>query len=611
MKKSVSPKAGTSRRGFGLESLEARQLLFNIQLDYSYDSGGFFGDASRKATLQAAANFLSAKINDTLSAIVPSGGNSWTASFYQPDTGNVVSVNNVNVPADTVIVYVGGRLLDGGTLGEGGPGGYNAVGSTSWVNTVSTRGEGTVEGSSANDVAPQVGSIAFDTDSPWSFGTTTSSLASGKYDFYSVAMHELGHVLGVGTSDSWSNLSTGGSFRGTKTVAYYGGPVATSVAYGDGGAHLGENVTDPDSGQEAAMDPNIGDNERKAFTKLDFTVLDDIGYDISYSNTPTPTPGSGSVSGVVFYDTDNDGVKDAGESGAKNVLVYLDADRDGVFDANEVSAYTDAAGNYFFSNLVAGTYRVRQGTLAGYNVTHPSAKYADVTVPSGGGSLVGPSFGNVSTAPVTPTPGTVSGSVFNDKDADGVKDSGEAYLSGWRVFADKDGDGVYDSGEPSTTTNSKGSFTLSLAGGNYRVYVSRPGGYRSTAPKLGYADFAVRAGVSAGSVQFGVTQNVLISGTVYYDKDASGSKTKKEVGLAGWGVYIDTNNNGKWDKTEASTYTDANGNFSFATLSGTKFIVRVIQQGKYALTAPSAKSYTFTLTGGGTKSGLLFGEKLT
>jgi len=48
-----------------------------------------------------------------------------------------------------------------------------------------------------------------------------------------------------------------------------------------------------------------------------------------------------------------------------------------------------------------------------------------------GQAVTGKNFGNY-------RPVTVSGSVFNDANADGFKDSGESGLSGWKVFIDTD-----------------------------------------------------------------------------------------------------------------------------------------------------------------------------
>ena len=62
-----------------------------------------------------------------------------------------------------------------------------------------------------------------------------------------------------------------------------------------------------------------------------------------------------------------------------------------------------------------------------------------------GSSLGGKDFGWYQTA-------TISGSVYEDEDGDGLRDPPEFGLSGWRVWLDRDRDGVFDPGEPSDVT---------------------------------------------------------------------------------------------------------------------------------------------------------------
>ncbi|PXA93777.1 hypothetical protein DMC18_07990, partial [Caulobacter sp. D5] len=52
----------------------------------------------------------------------------------------------------------------------------------------------------------------------------------------------------------------------------------------------------------------------------------------------------------------------------------------------------------------------------------------------------------------------ISGVKFLDADGDGVKDAGEAGLSGWTIFIDDNKNGVLDTGERSTVTGADGSF---------------------------------------------------------------------------------------------------------------------------------------------------------
>src|SRR5437763_1373946 len=94
--------------------LESRSLLsITIQLDYSLDSSNFFNTQARRDLLQTAANSIAGALNDDLLAIQPGGGNTWSAQFPNPSTGQQQTINNLVVPANTVIIYVGGRALQG------------------------------------------------------------------------------------------------------------------------------------------------------------------------------------------------------------------------------------------------------------------------------------------------------------------------------------------------------------------------------------------------------------------------------------------------------------------------------------------------------------------
>ncbi len=67
----------------------------------------------------------------------------------------------------------------------------------------------------------------------------------------------------------------------------------------------------------------------------------------------------GDIQGVVFVDTDGDGLQDSGEPGHAGVTVYLDQDNNGQFDVGELSAVTDQDGVYRFAELRAAGYVVR------------------------------------------------------------------------------------------------------------------------------------------------------------------------------------------------------------------------------------------------------------
>jgi hypothetical protein len=251
----------------------------SFQFDYSHDGGFFTGYPDRQAALEEAADRL-AVFADDLDAIVPGGGNWWQAGFYRPDTGNLVWIDNPVIPADTLIVYAGGRDLEG-SLGTGGKGAYSASGTGIWLNTVKARGEGGVFDSPKTDFGPWGGAVSFTTalSTNWYFGLDPAGLGGNQSDFLSVAMHELAHVLGIGTAESWDAHVAGGVFTGPAAVAEYGGnvPLDTIASHWNYGT-MSEVDGVP---QEAAMDPDLTQGTRKDFTDLDFAGLADVGWEVS------------------------------------------------------------------------------------------------------------------------------------------------------------------------------------------------------------------------------------------------------------------------------------------------------------------------------------------
>lgn len=256
-----------------LEQLEVREVpAILIQLDYSYDTGFFANNPQARATLERAATELGNSVSADLSAVVPSGGNTWVATFPNPATGATQVLSNPSVGANAIRVYVGARALGGGEAGYASTAGYSASGTPGWVRTVETRGW--------SGFAPWGGSIAFDTSPAWYFGESASGLGSSQLDFYSVALHELGHVLGIGTSRQWQGLSQGGFFRGASATAEHGGPVPLTAD--------GMHWADDGHGHES-LESTLPLGQRIGWSALDAAALRDIGWS---------SGGSGGAAGV-------------------------------------------------------------------------------------------------------------------------------------------------------------------------------------------------------------------------------------------------------------------------------------------------------------------------
>jgi hypothetical protein len=270
-----------------IEPLEERfSPSITFVFDYSLDTGGFFASAQRRAVLQLAGQIVGSRLDDGLTALTPGGGNSWTASFPAPGSGDILTLSNLNVPANTLVVFAGGRDSGGTMLGEGSFGGWGATGSRDWLNLLGSRGQAGALASPPSDVGPWGGSVSFDATANWFFGGPSSAPPAGQYDFLSVAMHELGHVLGIGTAPAWRDRVSGGLFHGPASYNAYdqaGYPPVTT----DGG-HWAPGTTS--DGQVATMTPSILPGQRKLFTRLDWAALQDIGWQVEDGTPVAPAP---------------------------------------------------------------------------------------------------------------------------------------------------------------------------------------------------------------------------------------------------------------------------------------------------------------------------------
>jgi hypothetical protein len=273
-----------------------------LVLDYTYDTGFFAAGSQARSALEAAAGFYSSILNDTLSSIqrpqdfASSEFNGvaswhWQMTFPNPATGGTVTLQDQIMPANQYRIYAGARNI--ATLGIGGPGGYgwnsdnNGGGFTqeeidqiqtitaNFSSTVETRGE-------PSGFAAWGGAITFDSmGTTWHYNHTTSP-TPGTNDLYSVAIHELGHAIGLGASDEWSAYVSGSVFTGPAATAEYGSnPPISPSSTGHWESGTMSRVFGTNTPQEAAMDPQITTGTRKVLTALDAAALTDIGWTVA------------------------------------------------------------------------------------------------------------------------------------------------------------------------------------------------------------------------------------------------------------------------------------------------------------------------------------------
>jgi hypothetical protein len=278
-----------------VEAMEPRVVpSVTLQVRYDYDTTGFFAPAERRQAMEGAASLMGAMLGDSLAAIVPSGSNTWTAAFAHPVTGVTVELENLVVPANTLIVYAAGADLPGNQTGEGGAGAWAGGGTSAWLDLLRGRGEPGALAAVPTDYAPWGGLIRFDTTGTnWYFGADAAGLGGAQTDFRSVAVHELGHLLGIGVSGSWRFRvdAASNTFRGPASMAANGG---APVPLADD-AHWGTDVRS--DGQPPAMAPVLWNGTRTPFTRLDLAALRDVGWELPGAPaTPTVGLAAGSLS---------------------------------------------------------------------------------------------------------------------------------------------------------------------------------------------------------------------------------------------------------------------------------------------------------------------------
>lgn len=281
----------------------------NVVLDYTYATNSFFSNSTTngqqaRATLEAAAAYFSELLNDSFPEVrtpdpyisSANGGTDvtyewdWSAQFSNPATGSTVSISNPLIEEDEFRIYVGARSLSGNTLGVGGPGGYQASAGGSYyfqwqldeINAIGAEFNATLQNRNqdAGEFGRWGGAVSFDTGTNWNYDHTVDP-SFGQSDLYSVALHELGHVIGLGGTDEWLAYVSGGVFTGPASVAANGGtapPVASDPAHWEEG--LESTIFGSTEVSETLMDPTLLVGDRTVVTTLDAAALTDIGWEV-------------------------------------------------------------------------------------------------------------------------------------------------------------------------------------------------------------------------------------------------------------------------------------------------------------------------------------------
>jgi subtilisin family serine protease len=193
--------------------------------------------------------------------------------------------------------------------------------------------------------------------------------------------------------------------------------------------------------------------------------------------------------GVVYADTNADGIFNGNDIVLPNVSVYADENRDGIRNSGEIVVSTDANGAY---NLVVPTttakvMNVGIVTPAQWTVVTPAAKiHTRYVTPgaefSGLDFYIDPPADNIGGGGAN-QPGILMGVVFQDINGNAVRDSGDSGAPGFTVYIDANNNGVLDAGDASTVTNQHGAYVFTnVAPGQRVVRVVTPSPFQQSLP---------------------------------------------------------------------------------------------------------------------------------
>lgn len=304
-------------------------------------------------------------------------------------------------------------------------------------------------------------------------------------------------------------------------------------------------------------------------------------------------------------DLDIGGTVEAEASGffaARSPGMVTDGTRDG-----QAEEFKIATGSFTVTSLLNGaqtdlTFRGRPSVGSSFLYLRDNVSTSGNT----GGTLAA---GDTITLKRTGT-ATISGRVFDDKNATGFFDGDDVGIDGFRVFLDEDFDGVLDSGEVSKPVSATGTYTFTgVEGGRYHVREVFREGWRQSFPGEGYYDLTIGYGEVGKSLSFANTQGVLIKGFVWHDSDADRVKDPIEDPLARWRVIVDLNENGIWDEGDISKETNGRGAYRLSLLTNGTFTVMARQIEGYRQTTNGGFPREITLGPGQTTSNKNFGFK--
>ncbi len=274
-----------------------------------------------------------------------------------------------------------------------------------------------------------------------------------------------------------------------------------------------------------------------------------------------------SISGQKFNDLDGQGDKDELDPGLMNWKIFIDANGNGTWEEGEPFQLTDANGNYTFTDINPGTYKIREVGQTGWAQT--TANPADISVASGR-NVTGIDFGN-----------QMRGTITIIKDAVPNNAQNFAFTGTLGTFTlDDDTDQQY--------SNTK--VFSDLGSNTYTITENSVTGWMLTDLVCDDNDAQINKDTRTATVQinqpgenitctFTNTKYGSLQGRKYKDVNGNGQMEQSDPFLNGWTMRL---YNADWQlQSEVTTpNTSETGQYRFSTLlPGSYYVCEVLQSG--------------------------------
>jgi len=209
---------------------------------------------------------------------------------------------------------------------------------------------------------------------------------------------------------------------------------------------------------------------------------------------------------------------------------------------------------------------------------------------TGGGDSGGSTLGQYTISIAKPA-GWIGGFVYNDLDADGVKDANESAIAGRTLFIDADNDGALDANEKTAITDAAGQYTFKgLVDGTYKVRQVLPSSWVQTFP---LSNFGRNATITNGQHLTGVDffsrpRPVGPAASPETFSTTSTATGPKIPVTQDWRAspFIWTWMMARSALNEPRVLTDALGNYVFTNLGAGTYKIRIVLQSGFIQTLP-------------------------